>query len=196
MKVCIFMGSPRVKGNTATLLKPFVDELQSQGADTEIMVLAGKNIAACKGCYKCQNVQDTYGCVQKDDMQEAVEMIVSSDLIVLATPIYTWYCTGIMKNLLDRHYGLNKYYGEAKGSLWAGKSIAILATHGYDRDYACTPFETGIKHLCEHSHLNYLGLYSARDNDETGFVLNDEIEDGVRKYAKSLVTLLQRSTLK
>ncbi len=185
-----------MNGNTATLLKPFVDELQSQGMKTEVMALAGKTIAGCKGCYKCQNVQDAYGCVQKDDMQEAVEMIVSSDLIVLATPIYTWYCTVEMKALLDRHFGLNKYYGKAKGSLWAGKSIAILATHGYERDYACTPFETGIKCLCEHSHLKYLGLYSAIDDDETGFALNDEIEDGVRKYAKSLVTLLQHIALK
>ncbi len=189
MKVCVFLGSPRINGNTATLLKPFVDELQLQRIETEVMELAGKTIKGCKGCYKCQNVQDAYGCVQNDDMQEAVDLIVSSDLVVLATPIYTWYCTVEMKALLDRHFGLNKYYGKAKGSLWAGKSIAILATHGYDRDYACTPFETGIKRLCEHSHLNYLGLYSAIDNDETGFLLNEEIEDGARNFAKSLVTL-------
>jgi multimeric flavodoxin WrbA len=165
MKACIFMGSPNLNGNTATLLKPFVATLKEQGVETKVMELADKTIAGCKGCYVCQHVQDSYGCIQKDDMQAAVELMESSDLIVLATPIYTWYCPGVMKNLLDRHFGLNKYYGKAKGSLWAGKSVAILATHGYEREYACDPFETGIKRLCEHSKLRYLGMYTVRDLD-------------------------------
>ena len=50
-----------------------------------------------------------------------MEDIVWAELIVLATPIYSWYCAAPMKNLLDNHYGLNKYYGSATGSLWAGK---------------------------------------------------------------------------
>lgn len=187
MKACIFMGSPRKNGNTATLLQSFVNTLQSQEVETEVMVLADQNIAGCKGCYQCQNVQDAYGCVQNDDMQKAVDMIVSSDLIVFATPIYTWYCTVEMKALLDRHFGLNKFYGTAKGSLWEGKAVAILATHGYERGYACDPFEIGIKRLCEHSHLNYVGLYSAIDSDEMGVVINEEIEDGIRAFVKFLI---------
>ena len=63
-----------------------------------------------------------------------------------------------MKNLLDRHCGLNKYYGSATGSLWAGKKVAILATHGYERDHAVEPFEMGIRRLCAHSQLEYRGL--------------------------------------
>ncbi len=37
---------------------------------------------------------------------------VRATLIVLATPIYSWYCTPPMKALLDRLvYGMDKYYG-------------------------------------------------------------------------------------
>ena len=77
-----------------------------------------------------------------------MEDIVWAELIVLATPIDSWYCAASMKNLLDRHYGLNKYYGSATGSLWAGKKVAILATHGYERDYAVEPFEMGMAFFC------------------------------------------------
>ena len=191
MKACIFMGSPNTNGNTATLLKPFVAALKYEGIETEVIELADKTIAGCKGCYACQNVQDAYGCIQKDDMQAAVERIESADLIVLATPIYTWYCPGVMKNLLDRHFGLNKYYGKAKGSLWAGKSVAILATHGYEREYACEPFETGIKRLCEHSKLKYLGMYTVRDLDGRVSFETTQAVDGAAGFANNLAANLR-----
>lgn len=89
-----------------------------------------------------------------------------SDVIVLACPIYSWYCPTVMKSVLYRHYGLNKYYGTATGSLWLGKKVALLLTHGYDGEYACTPFEMGIKNLCVHSSLEYVGMYSVRDTDD------------------------------
>ena len=37
-------------------------------------------------------------------------------------------CTAPMKALFDRHFGLNKFYGDAQGSLWEGKKVAIIAT--------------------------------------------------------------------
>lgn len=49
-------------------------------------------------------------------MSAVVEQITWADVIILATPIYAWYCAAPMKTLLDRHYGLNKYYGSAEGS--------------------------------------------------------------------------------
>ncbi len=168
MKISIFMGSARINGNTAELCKPFVSELKSLGVEVTYITLANKRINPCKSCYMCQNVTGTYGCVQTDDdMLEIINEIINSDIIVLATPIYTWYCAAEMKAMLDRHYGLNKYYGTGTGSLWVGKSVAIIATHGYEREYATEPFENGIKRLCEHSKLNYLGMYSVRDTDYT-----------------------------
>ena len=116
MNVLILMGSPRLRGNTAELAKPFMEELKANGADVRYMTLADKNIGPGKGCYACQYVDGEYGCVQRDDMYDVVEGIRWADIIVLATPIYAWYCPGPMKNVLDRHYGLNKFYGSAHGS--------------------------------------------------------------------------------
>ncbi|MGM9975292.1 MAG: NAD(P)H-dependent oxidoreductase [Clostridiaceae bacterium] len=61
-------------------------------------------------------------------MQEIFDKIFSYDVIVLATPIYSWYCTPPMKALLDwLVYGMNKYYGNTKGpSLWEGKSCTLF----------------------------------------------------------------------
>lgn len=183
MNVLILMGSPRLHGNTAELCKPFMEELKENGAALRYVTLADKNINPCRGCYACQDVAGEYGCCQKDDMAVVVEDIRWADLIVLATPIYAWYCAAPMKNVLDRHYGLNKYYGSAEGSLWAGKKVAILATHGYDGAYATDPFEMGIQRLCKHSALEYMGLYSVQDEDNLASFRTAEAVAGAKAFA-------------
>lgn len=187
MKFCILMGSPRINGNTAELCKPFITQLQNSGAETEYITLSDKNISPCRGCYACQQVSGEYGCTVHDDMQKIVESIISSDCLILATPIYTWYCPAEMKALLDRHYGMNKYYGKGEGSLWAGKTVAIIATHGYEAEYGAGPFETGIKRLCEHSHLTYSGMYSVRDIDDLASFQTEEAVSGAREFADMLL---------
>ncbi len=188
MKYCILMGSPRLNGNTAELLKPLIKELELNQAEITYIPLAEKNILPCQGCYVCQNVDKDYGCIQEDDVLEIMENIIDSDCVIFATPIYSWYCTAPMKALLDRHYGLNKYYGSATGSLWEGKNVAIVATHGYDAEYGAGPFETGIKRLCEHSKLNYLGMYSVRDESDLASFQTDEAKNGARLFARKLLT--------
>lgn len=187
MNVLILMGSPRLRGNTAELCKPLREELIRNNAVVRYVTLADKSIAPCKGCYVCQNVPDEYGCTQKDDMYAVTADIQWADLIVLATPIYAWYCAAPMKNLLDRHYGLNKFYGTAEGSLWAGKKVAILATHGYDGAYATEPFEMGVERLCKHSNLEYMGLYSVQDEDDLASFWSAKAINGAKAFARKIL---------
>ena len=182
MNVLILMGSPRLSGNTAELCRPFMEELRVNGADVRYVTLADKDIRPCKGCYACQEVAGEYGCVQQDEMP--VEDILWADLIVLATPIYAWYCAAPMKNVLDRHYGFNKYYGSAEGSLWAGKKVAIIATHGYEGAYATDPFEMGVERLCKHSNLTYVGLYSVQDEDNLASFQTADAVEGAKAFAR------------
>jgi len=185
MNVLILMGSPRLQGNTAELCKPFMEELKASGAPVLYVTLADREIKPCKGCYACQEVAGEYGCCQHDQMP--VEEILWADVIVLATPIYAWYCAAPMKNVLDRHYGFNKYYGSAEGSLWAGKQVAILATHGYDGAYATDPFEMGVQRLCIHSNLEYVGMYDVQDEDDLASFQTEEAVAGAKAFARKVM---------
>lgn len=187
MNILILMGSPRLNGNTAELCKPFINEIKQNGGKVSYVTLSDKKINGCKACYACQQVTGEYGCPQQDDMQSIVNEIVRADCIVFATPIYSWFCPTEMKAVLDRHYGLNKFYGKGTGSLWAGKKIAIIATHGYDRVYGTEPFEIGINRLCEHSNLNYVGMYSVRDEDDLASYQTKESIDGAKKFARKIM---------
>ena len=164
MKALVLMGSPRKNGNTAALLKPFCEELENGGAEVEIVWLYDKDIRPCVACRACQTDWTVFDCAQRDDVQEIFDKVLESDLLVLATPIYSWYCTPPMKVLLDRLvYGMNKFYGGEKGpSLWAGKSVALLMTCGYRPEKGCDLFEEGVRRYCKHSQLRYLGSHAER----------------------------------
>lgn len=56
-------------------------------------------IGACRACYGCRG---TGSCVQKDDMADVLEKMISADVIVLATPVYFYSMDGQMKTLIDR----------------------------------------------------------------------------------------------
>ena len=187
MKVRIINGSPRRNGNTAELLKPFRERLLQLGAEIDDIFLKDYKVGPCLGCYACQNVSGEYGCVQKDDAEAVWMRAGEADLLVLATPIYSWYCTAEMKALMDRHYALNKYYGSGQGQLIPRLSVALLTTHGYKDEYANEPFETGIRRLCKHCHWDYLGRYSARDIDGISDMQTEEAMDGARRFADELL---------
>ena len=115
--------------------------------------------------------------------------VLASDLLVLATPIYSWYCTPPMKALLDRLvYGMNKFYGREKGpSLWQGKAMALLMTCGYRPEKGCDLFEEGMRRYCKHSGLRYLGSHAERHlGYDTAFMDADK-EARTRAFARELM---------
>ena len=164
MKVCILQGSPRRRGNTAALLEPFVQRMTALGAVCETIRLYDLELKPCLACRMCQRDWTVFGCGQKDDMQTVFDAVLACDLLVLATPIYAWYCTPPMKCVLDRLvYGMNKYYGAEKGpSLWAGKSVALISTCGYPPEKGADLWELGMKRYCKHSLLCYRGMLAQR----------------------------------
>ena len=193
MKVCILMGSPRKQGNTNALLGPFRQELEGLGAETETVWLHALEIRPCTACRACQRDWTAFGCAQRDDVPTIFDKVLACDLIVLATPIYSWYCTPPMKALLDRLvYGMNKYYGERRGpSLWKGKALALLETCGYPPDKGCDLLEEGIRRYCRHSGLRYLGSHAERHESYAIPFLNAEKEQRTRAFALRLLDALR-----
>ena len=129
MRICVLMGSPRLSGNTAELLKPF-----------------------------------------------------------MATPVYTWQATPQMKAVMDRMFGLNKFYGRApRRILNEGQAYALIATCGYDLEYGAGLLDEGIRRWCEHSGLRYLGMYAVRDEDNLASFRTEAAINGARAFAKGIL---------
>lgn len=188
MKACILMGSPRKHGNTASLLAPFTEDLSTAGFALESFSLYDMEIQPCIACRVCQKHWTAFGCRYRDGAVPIFNAILESDLIVLATPIYSWFCTPPMKSLLDRLvYGMNKYYGEKKGpALWAGKHLGLIITCGYRPERGADLFEEGVRRYCKHSQLIYQGMLAERDLGYTETFMDETKADHARTFAREL----------
>ena len=187
MRVCILMGSPRLNGNTAELCKPIIEELRQNKVEVDYITLHDKKIFPCMGCYRCQNIADEYGCFQHDDMQGIVGSILKANVLMFATPIYTWQATPPTKAVMDRMYGLNKIYGSAPRSILnEGQAYALIATCGYDFNYGAGLLDEGLRRWCEHSGLPYLGMYAVRDENDLASFQTEAAITGARTFAKKI----------
>lgn len=195
MKYTILMGSPRHDGNTAALLRPFMEENQNMGIEQEIIWLYEKNIQSCLGCKNCQNVRNGLGCIHQDDFQEIFDSVQSSELVIFATPIYSWFCTPPMKALLDRLiYAGCKYYGEEKQrSVYVGKKVATIATCGYAPEKGADLWKEGLKRWCKHGEMDYLGMYCHRDLGRKDEFMTELVEKEMRDFARAWYVMIRHS---
>lgn len=189
MKFCVLMGSPRREGNTAALLRPFLEECGGMGIETETIWLYDQVVNPCLGCMACQEVLDGPGCVREDDFEDIFPAMADSDVIVPATPIYSFFCTAPMKALLDRAiYAGTKNYGAVKGpKLLAGKRLAAIATCGYPPEKGADLWEEGLRRFCRHGGLEYMGMFCRRDRGKREPFMNEEREQGARDFAQALI---------
>lgn len=98
-KVLILSASPRPAGNSDLLCDQFLAGATAAHHQAEKVFLAEKKINYCTGCYTCGG---NGKCVQKDDMEQVLEKMLSADVIVMATPVYFYTMCAQMKTLIDR----------------------------------------------------------------------------------------------
>jgi len=129
MRITTLLGSAKKKGNTATVLGWVEEDLKLQGHAVERIYLNNKSIGGCLGCAKCRENPDEIACVQKDDAIDILEQMISSEVVLFASPIYFWGFSAQIKALIDRGYSLvTNYHKPGHTSLMEGKRIGLLVT--------------------------------------------------------------------
>jgi multimeric flavodoxin WrbA len=101
MKVLGIVGSPRKEGNTEILVREALSAAEKAGAETEIVLAGGKNIAGCDGCSSCRQ---TGTCHIKDDMQPIYKQLEAADAVIFGTPVYFHNVTAQAKAIMDRTF--------------------------------------------------------------------------------------------
>ena len=98
-KILVLSASPRKGGNSDTLCDEFIRGAKEAENQPEKIFLRDKKIGYCTGCGVCNR---TSSCVQKDDMAQLLEKLVSADVIVIATPVYFYCVSAQLKVMIDR----------------------------------------------------------------------------------------------
>lgn len=102
MKVIALNGSARGrKGVTWKLLEALLKGLGEGGATVIDFQLKEMNLSPCRACLTCMH--KTPGqCAQRDDMDKLYPYLKESDLLIMATPVYTDNMSAQMKIVMDR----------------------------------------------------------------------------------------------
>jgi len=119
MKVLGIVCSPRLHGNTEILVRESLAKAREEGAEIELVTLAGKTISPCDGCESCRK---TKKCHIKDDMQDIYTKLLDADGIIFGTPVYFWTVTAQAKALIDRTFVFPREEGKLEG-----KAAAVVA---------------------------------------------------------------------
>lgn len=186
MKVLAFYGSPRLHGNSDTLLEEALKPIKEAGHEVLSFRLNKMNIKPCQNCGGCEKTGE---CVIKDDMTDIYKAIREADRIIIASPIFFFALSAQTKIMIDRcqaiwseKYLLNK---SIPSGPYGRKGLLLLAG-GMKRDIGIKCSDTTAKaffrtvSVPSHETLGYLEIDAKGDILKHPTALKDAYEAGKR----------------
>ncbi len=132
MKITCVLGSPRQNGNSTLMARAFLDTAAGLGADITLYTLNDMTVRGCQGCMACKTTIDH--CVIRDDLTQVLESLASTDVLLLASPIYYGNVSSQLKAFIDRSYSLlvpDYMTNPRPHRLPDGKQMVMFLTQGY-----------------------------------------------------------------
>lgn len=188
-KVLALMGSPRKGKNTDILLGYLLDGLDKEEYKIEKIDLIDKKINFCTGCDYCGHVE---ACVEKDDMNYIYEGFDTSDIIILAAPIYFNSINGLTKNMVDRcqryyslKYSLGKKYRNTEDRL--GIFLAVGgAPYTFEQFNGSIPV---IDYFFKAINASYKGNYFVSNTDNISIDKRLDIKEELYGIGKNIINI-------
>jgi multimeric flavodoxin WrbA len=131
MKITCVLGSPRRKGNSEVLAKRFCDTAEKLGAQVQTFALNELKYRGCQACMACKTKSDK--CVLQDDLTPVLESVREGDVLVMATPVYLWDVSSLLRGFIERTYS---YFvpdfatNPNPSRLKPGKKLVFIQTQG------------------------------------------------------------------
>jgi multimeric flavodoxin WrbA/putative sterol carrier protein len=105
MKLLLVRGNPRKNGFTQYLTDLFLSGAREAGAEIHDVDLSSREIKHCLGCYYCWLTKPGV-CVHHDPMEELLPLILESQVLVCATPVYYFAMSSYLKTFFERTFPL------------------------------------------------------------------------------------------
>lgn len=174
-KIEILIGSPRKNGNTFALTNKFSNLLNKNQFSINTTFICDLDILPCNDCRSCK--KNDYTCIIEDSMKVIDQKLITSDIIIFATPIYWYGPTAYIKLLIDRlrPYFVNKNL--------AGKRAALLLPAG-DGEIDCDLTIEMFKRIFKTLEIEYIGVVTAK-----AYNIGDLNEDTYSK--ESLLSIIK-----
>ncbi|MFN3504793.1 MAG: flavodoxin family protein [Caldimicrobium sp.] len=140
MKVLGLLGSPHKNGGTAQFLLAALKAAEREGAQVSWYSLYDGEIKPCIGCIQNEGLECRYPCIFEDYGKFLLKKIYEADGFILATPIYWFAPSGVVKNLIDRMTCMENMVafeepsyleGKVFGAIVVGADTGAIMTGGY-----------------------------------------------------------------
>ena len=149
MKIVILQGSPNINGSTNLLVEVFTKGAEESNHEVKRIDISKMNINNCTGCVSCGYEGP---CIFKDDNEIIKKEILSSDMLVFATPLYYYGFTAQLKKVIDRFCSYNS-------SLHSKKlKSCLLAVAWNNDDWTFDALESHYKTLVRYNHFEDKGM--------------------------------------
>ncbi len=140
MKILGLLGSPHKTGGTSQLLLAALKAAEREGAQISWYSLYDGEIKPCVGCIQNEGPDCKFPCIFEDYGKFLLQKIYEAEGIILATPIYWFAPSGVVKNLIDRMTSLENMVafgepsyleGKVFGAVVVGADTGAIMTGGY-----------------------------------------------------------------
>ena len=104
MKALFVNDSPRKNWNTHKMLESAMNGAKDAGADCELVHLYDYSFKGCVSCFACKlkNAKTNGLCAYRDDLRPILEKALASDFIIMGSPVYFSYPTGMFRSFIER----------------------------------------------------------------------------------------------
>lgn len=169
MKILAIKSSPRIKGNTNTIIDNIVAGAGASGKEIVEYNLDQLHYRGCTACRVCKE-KEVY-CVLKDDLTDYWENLVEADVLIIGSPNYMGNICGTLKSFIDRHYCTKDK--SMKSKLKPNKRVVLVFSQGKaDKDYYMNNYEGLKKYLETHDMKVEFIIHSGHDHvsEDTAFL--------------------------
>ena len=104
MKALFVNGGQRKNWSTYRMLEKAMEGAKDAGAEVEFINLYDFDFKGCRSCFACKlkNAKTNGLCAIKDDLTPILEKALNADVLVMASPVYFYFTTGILRAFMER----------------------------------------------------------------------------------------------
>ncbi|TAL16047.1 flavodoxin family protein [bacterium] len=124
--IAAITSSGRINSNSSFLLGKAL-EAASGGETVSFYDLSKLAFKGCTGCGACRSGAGS--CIVMDDLSEVLDAVATARAVLLASPNYYGYTSGIFKAFLDRWYSFRD--GERKLKIPEGRPLLFIFSQGH-----------------------------------------------------------------
>ncbi len=147
-KILVIESSPHKRGSSNLLAGEFIRGAQEAGHEIAVFDAGHANLHPCMGCGACGM---SGPCVQKDDMADLREKLLSCDVAVFVTPLYYFGFSTQLKTVIDRFYSFNGQLTEK------GLKTVLIAAAWDSNDWTMRDIRAHYETLCGYLNFQNLG---------------------------------------